>query len=46
MMGLVEVAAVVNVVMFLAGLVQLTKPAVGEQAGVTGTLAEALMLEG
>ena len=41
MMGLVEVVAVVNIVMFLAGLVQ-----VGEQAGVTGTLAEVLMLEG
>ena len=46
MMGLAEAVAVVDVVTFLAGLAQLTGPAVGEQAGVTGTLAEASMLEG
>ena len=46
MMGLVEAVAVVDVVTFLAGLVQLMGPTVGEQAGVTGALAEASMLEG
>ena len=39
MMGLVEAMVVVDVVTFLAGLVQLTGPVVGEQA-------EASMLEG